>query len=170
MDQAGHREFVDVLPPALLIGGGVMMAVLGRAVGSGLLTWFPAVGIALGGGQLFYWLRSPTTKQHWWFEHMTGMFSSGIAAVTAFLVVGAPRLVSVVGTHWLLWVAPSLVMVPVLVVWQQWYRRRFADNTGRPTTDQRLGVGDRSAQLEESPRDRTPAPTQNRHDTHAIFS
>jgi hypothetical protein len=90
-----------------------------------LFVAFAPVGLLVGGGQLYYWMRPPTTRLHWWFEHMGSMLASSIGALTAFLVVNAPRLglgrFSIAA-----WLAPTLFGVPLTAVWTRYYRRRFA--------------------------------------------
>lgn len=62
---------------------------------------------------------------HGWFEHMSDMIGTCIAAVTAFVVVNAGRLglgrFSLVG-----WLAPAVIGILALTVWQRHHRRRFA--------------------------------------------
>ena len=120
-----HRDPLDLAMAALLLASGAAMALYGHSRGSALLAWFPLLGVGLGGAQLAYWLRPPKGRMHWWPQHMTGMFSACIGTVTAFLVVGAPGL-GLTGGSWVLWIAPSAVMVPILVVWIAYYQRRFA--------------------------------------------
>jgi hypothetical protein len=66
---------------------------------------------------------------HWWFEHMSSMLGACIAATTAFLVVNAPRL-GFDTFSILVWLAPSIVGVPVIAIWTGYYRRKFARTTG----------------------------------------
>ena len=68
------------------------LALYGLRVRQPLLVGFAPVGLFAGASQLYYWLRPPTSRMHWWFEHMGSMGGCTIAVVTAFLVINAPRL------------------------------------------------------------------------------
>ena len=110
---------------ALLTVSSVAAAIYGTVTGAMLFTAFSVIGLVIGGGQLAYWLRRPRSPMHWWFEHMTSMLGAFIAATTAFLVVNAQR--------WgldtfsvLVWLAPSIVGVPVIAIWTTYYRRTFS--------------------------------------------
>ena len=109
----------------LLTASSVAMMIYGIATGAALLATFPVIGLVNGGGQLAYWLRNPRSPMHWWFEHMSSMLGACIAATTAFLVVNAQRwgldTFSIV-----LWLAPSIVGVPVIAIWTGYYRRKFS--------------------------------------------
>src|SRR4030095_7268449 len=89
---AAHRHPWDVGLPALLTASSVAAALYGLGTGHQLFTAFSIVGLLAGGGQLAYWLKPPSHPMHWWFEHMSSMLGSCIAATTAFLVVNAHRL------------------------------------------------------------------------------
>ena len=110
------------------------LAVLLTTVSSGLAAYamwraqplfmaFAALGITNGIGELRYWLRSPSTPMHWWFQHMSGMLGGCVAAITAFLVntsnnVGMWPLAA--------WLGPSLIGIPVIAVWTRYYKHRFS--------------------------------------------
>lgn len=119
-----HRHWWDLGLAALLAASGA--AGLGHGIASRQILFiaFSALALANGAGQLRYWLRAPQSRMHWWFEHMSAMLGSCIAATTAFLVVNASR--------WgldtfavVLWVAPSVIGGTAIAVWTRYYRRRF---------------------------------------------
>jgi cytochrome c-type biogenesis protein CcmH/NrfF len=59
----------------------------------------------------------------WWQEHLANMMTSGIAALTAFLLVNMrPNLV--------VWLAPAVVGGAGILLWQRYYRRKFAEEAG----------------------------------------
>lgn len=66
----------------------------------------------------------PSDKNFWWYNHMGGMLGSYIAALTAFLVIGA-RPITAALPAWLPWLLPTAVGVPVIFVWTGYYRRKF---------------------------------------------
>lgn len=120
-----HRGMVDVGFSLALLVAGVAVTLYGVAQGNALLTWFPLVGIALGVSQLFYWLRPPQDRMHWWYEHLTGMLSCSISTITAFTVFGAPRLLGMEVAPLWLWFAPTVLLAPVITGFNVYYRLKF---------------------------------------------
>lgn len=123
-----HRDVWDLGLTSLLGMSSLAVFAWGLAWDRPLLWAFALVGLSTAGGHWRYWRRPPVEARHWWFQHMTSMLGACIAAVTAMLVVNAASLGA--GTFSVvLWVAPSLVGVPLSVVWVQRYRRRFSTMT-----------------------------------------
>lgn len=132
-----HQSTWDyLLPTALLLGGPALM-VYGITAGNTLLATFPAVGVFLGGVTLCYLMcDKPKSPAHWKIEHMTGMFTAGIAAITAFLVTGAARIatnIPAVGPDVadalrspVAWFVPTAVLVPILVAMTRREKKRVA--------------------------------------------
>jgi hypothetical protein len=119
---------------ALLVATSIGMAAYGLTAQAPLFAAFSVIGFLSGGGQLAYWLRTPTHHMHWWFEHMGSMLGSCIAATTAFLVVNAERFGAADGSL-LVWLAPTIVGTPMIAVWTAYYRRKFATSAAaRPGT------------------------------------
>jgi uncharacterized membrane protein len=123
-----HRQPVDLLFSSLLLLSGIGMSVYGSSLHSSLLTWFPWIGIMVGGTQLLYWLRKPDHPMHWWFEHLGGMLGCCIATITAFTVFGAPRLLGLSQVSLFIWFGPTLLMLPVIIGMSVYYRRKFGRN------------------------------------------
>jgi uncharacterized membrane protein len=94
---------------------------------SGLPRLVPVVlgclGVLLGGRSILLFLRPPAEKQFWWFEHMTGMIASYIAACSAFSVVNLGPLF---GNAWWVWLWPVMAGVPAISVWKSYYRKKFS--------------------------------------------
>jgi uncharacterized membrane protein len=127
-----HRGVWDLGLAFALTVSSVAMTGYGLATGRPLFVVFSVIGLVNGVGQLRYWLRPPQQRMHWWFEHMSQMLGSCIAATTAFLVVNAGRLGA--DTFSLaVWLAPSLIGGPAIAIWTAYYRRKFAV-TKRPAT------------------------------------
>jgi hypothetical protein len=120
-----HRELWDLGLSALLFAAGFAILAYGLYLGEPLLIGFAPVGILVGAGQLYYWLSTPTSRMHWWYEHMSGMLGAGIGTLTAFLVVNAPRL-GLSNAGLFVWLTPALLGVPGIAIWRRYYRRRFS--------------------------------------------
>lgn len=121
-----HRQFLDLFASGLLLGSGAAISLYGFTIDSPLISYFPLLGIFLGSMQLSYWLRKPTKRMHWYFEHFGGMIPCCISTVTAFTVFGAPRLLNVGVTNMLLWILPTIILVPVLIGFQIYYGKKFS--------------------------------------------
>jgi hypothetical protein len=121
---APHRHRWDVGVAAALAAGGLLALGYGLVMQHALTAAFSLIGIVNGAGQLRYWLRPPSHHMHWWFEHMSAMLGSCIAATTAFLVLNADRL-GVETLSLALWLAPSVIGVPTIAIWTRHYRRKF---------------------------------------------
>jgi uncharacterized membrane protein len=119
-----HRHPLDLGSPALLLALAAGTIGLGARAGFPLLMIFPWIAVFLSISQLRYWLTTPGPRLHGQREHMGAMFAASIATLTAFTTFGAPRLLGLSGTHLALWLAPTAVMVPWLVLWQRRLARR----------------------------------------------
>ena len=121
-----HRHLWDVAVAASIPSLGVALGIYGLAIGAPLLVAFALVGVFSGSGQLAYWLQRPGHRMHWWFAHMDLMLGSCIAATTAFLVNNSGRLgLGSSNDRLIIWLAPTAVGVPALIIWTRYYRRRF---------------------------------------------
>jgi hypothetical protein len=114
----------DLLPPLLLVGGGVALVLFGLAQGKPLYILFAALGIVQGITHFRYWLTPPSHGREWFLAHMTAMGTSCITTVTAFVVTNARRL----GMHTFdlpLWIIPIVLLGVGLGFWRRSYARRF---------------------------------------------
>ncbi|GAA0330445.1 hypothetical protein GCM10008967_21180 [Bacillus carboniphilus] len=121
-----HQNVLDLSFSILLILSGVGIGIYGWTIDVALITWFPLLGIVLGSVQLAYWLRKPSKKMHWFFEHISGMLACCIATITAFLVFGGPRLLNIEGDSILLWFLPTILLTPVIIGYSVYYNKKFA--------------------------------------------
>ena len=121
---AAHRHWWDIGVAMALTAGSLATLAYGLAMRHTLFTAFSFIGIVNGVSQLKYWLRPPTHPMHWWFEHMGAMFGACIAATTAFLVINAGRL-GLDTFSLAVWLSPTVVGVPTLVLWTRHYREKF---------------------------------------------
>jgi len=62
----------------------------------------------------------------WWYQHMSGMFGGCIAAITAATITNARHIRPFFpAPQWALWIAPALIGLPMLLLWQRSYRAKF---------------------------------------------
>jgi uncharacterized membrane protein len=118
------RAAIDVVPPLLLVVGGVALAAFGIHRSMVLYVLFAALGVVLGLSHLRFWLTPPAHKRGWFLAHMSGMGTSCITTVTAFVVVNARRF-GMRTFDLALWVGPIAVLAVGLTVWRRYYARRF---------------------------------------------
>ena len=121
-----HRQLLDLLFPLALLVSSIAVMIYGWVIGFPLLQYFPIVGLFLGGTQLVYWVTVPKYRSHWVVEHISGMLASSIAAITAFVVFGAPRLLQVESVSLFIWFLPTIVFTPMIIVFTNYYGRKFA--------------------------------------------
>lgn len=122
---SAHRHPFDVGLALLVLVLALFTGAWGVAVGMPLLWGFAPVGVFSGVSTLWYWLRPPQERMHWWFEHMGAMVGSGIGTLTAFLVVNARHL-GFGGVQLATFIGPTVVGVIGLKLWERYYKRRFA--------------------------------------------
>ncbi len=120
-----HRHVRDLAFSFSLIISSVLISGYGFYIQIPLLSYFPVVGLFVGGSQLYYWLRKPRTKGHWYIEHLIGMLTCSISTITAFIVFGAPRLMNIESVSIFLWFAPTIVITPVIIGFSVYYGRKF---------------------------------------------
>lgn len=125
---APHRAVLDYLLPVLLFASGIGMSIYGFALQFPLLSYFPWLGIFLGGSMLFYWMTAPKTRSHWAVEHIIGMMSCCIATITAFIVFGAPRLLNIDAVNLIIWFLPTILLVPLILYFIYQYRKKMDGN------------------------------------------
>jgi hypothetical protein len=97
--------------PALVQGMGIVSIVFGF------------IGMRAAAAEMWKFVRKPAEKMFWWYTHLGNMIGSYIAAWTAFSVVTLPR---IFGNHMWLWLWPTMIGVPAIVVTTAYYKRKFA--------------------------------------------
>jgi hypothetical protein len=108
----------------------VAMVGLAIAMRQPVFAVMSVIGFLVGPGNLLFARRPYPTAMAWWYEHMGSMLGGGIAFHTAFLVLGAARLlgITLIGPAAVVpWILPTLVGVPATEIWIRSYRRKFGD-------------------------------------------
>lgn len=118
-------KYYDWAVTIATIGCGALLLVLGCTKAHGP---FQILFIVFGAGmgfngmkQAMNYVSSKRTKNDWFFDHMTGMLGSYIAAVTAFSAVNFTFLPTVVQ-----WLWPLVIGVPQIAIWVTTYKKKFA--------------------------------------------
>jgi hypothetical protein len=111
------------------IGASAAMVALGLVLRQPVFVFMSPIGFLVGRGNLRYARHPPAAPMAWWYEHMGSMLGGGIAFHTAFLVLGAGRLLGLQLeglTAVVPWILPSLIGIPATAIWTRFYRRKFA--------------------------------------------
>jgi len=92
---------------------------------------FGFIGMRLAWVQLSSFVRKPKAKMFWWYTHLGNFIGSYIAAWTAFLVTnvhpgGALRDTFNSSLEKMIWLLPTAIGVPAIVLTVAYYRRKFA--------------------------------------------
>ncbi len=85
---------------------------------------FGIIGMQAAATELWTFVRKPKDRMFWWYTHLGNFMGSYIAAWTAFSVVTLPQLLH--NGSWLLWLWPTAVGVPAIVLTTAYYKRKFA--------------------------------------------
>jgi hypothetical protein len=121
---------LDIALPIAMAAAGLVSLTTGVLAHRGLLVAFGALAVANGISDLRFVLRPLPTRMAWWYQHMRGAMGALIAAVTAFLVLGARRMVGDFlppSLAWLPWIAPAAIAVPLFSLWIARFRQRFGE-------------------------------------------
>ena len=119
------------------IAGSAVMLILGLWTRYSVFAALSPIGLLIGWGSLRFARRPYPTPMAWWYEHMESMLGGGVAFHTAFLVLGAGRLlgIQITGPAALVpWLLPAIIGIPVSAIWVRYYRRRFGEDGAAPAT------------------------------------
>ncbi|HTV39992.1 MAG TPA: DUF2306 domain-containing protein [Candidatus Sulfotelmatobacter sp.] len=81
---------------------------------------FGSGGLLLGGLDIRRFFKPHQSKRAWMYVHMGRFLAGYIATVTAFSVVNFQFL-----PQFLRWFLPTAVGVPLIIIWQSYYKRKF---------------------------------------------
>jgi uncharacterized membrane protein len=91
---------------------------------------FGFLGMRLALTQIVSFIRKPTETMFWWYTHLGNFIGSYIAAWTAFSAVTLSRFF---GNTWYVWLWPTILGVPAIVLTTAYYKRKFAPKTPKST-------------------------------------
>ncbi len=88
---------------------------------------FGLLGMRLAAGEIWKFVKKPKEKMFWWYTHLGNFIGSYIAAWTAFLVTNIhPQGAYNASLAKLLWLLPTAVGVPAIVLTIAYHKRKFA--------------------------------------------
>ncbi len=111
---------LSLLASAGLVAIGVLQPAGVRMPAPSVAIVFGCIGIWMAASDVFRFLRKPSDKNFWWYDHMGGMLGSYIGALSAFSAVN----LTFIPMPWR-WLWPTLIGVPVIFVWIAYYTRKF---------------------------------------------
>jgi hypothetical protein len=101
---------------------------------------FGAGALALLISDLRFSFRPFASPHAYLYQHINAVGTACISTLTAFLVLGARRVLGaeVLGAQaWLLWLAPSVLFAPVFQIWIARYRRQLEGSRNAQTNGQK---------------------------------
>lgn len=106
----------------LLFLSSICISIYGIFKSDLLLGLFPLLtGAQIGYVQLNYWRKQKANYIESINAHFTGMLACSISTLTAFTVFGAPRLLGIENQNFLVWLAPSFVIAPIIIYFSRKY-------------------------------------------------
>lgn len=127
----GVQKALDLVPPLLLVAGGVALAAFGVSQAQPLFVLFAALGVGQGAMHLRSWPTRRKSREGRLLAHMSAMGTSCITTLTAFIVVNAPRL-GMRRFDARLWAVPIVILGLALAIMRRHYARRFARDGAPP--------------------------------------
>lgn len=133
LTRGGNAKPIDWIAGVLTFASSFLLAYLGAFHNAvvqhmGIVAiLFGLLGMRLAFVQMKSFIVKPTEKMFWWYTHLGNFIGSYIAAWTAFSVVTLPRLLPHAGL--VLWLWPTAVGVPAIVLTTIYYKRKFAPST-----------------------------------------
>jgi len=122
-------------PFAFGLNAAVILAALGSLTlgiysRSAIFAAMSAVGFLVGGGNLSYLLRGPTSRMDWLYQHLSSMIGTGIAGYTAFIAFGGRHLLAPLVPpryYVLFWLLPTAIGSPAITLTIAYYKRKYRD-------------------------------------------
>jgi uncharacterized membrane protein len=106
----------------LFLWGAVQLGLGHRGSGPIIFAAFGLIGLFFVWRDLQRFYNNNNDKREWLYSHISGFLGGYIATVSAFSAVN----LEMVRPVWLQWLWPTLIGVPLIVLWVRYYRRKFA--------------------------------------------
>jgi uncharacterized membrane protein len=131
LPRGGKARAIDWIAAGVTVVDGLALAWLGafhpeaiQMRGFGVVgVVFGLIALRLAYAQMKTFVAPPKEKMFWWYEHLGNFIGSYIAAWSAFSVVTLSRYL---GNAWYVWLWPSMIGIPAIVVTTAYYKRKFA--------------------------------------------
>jgi len=129
LPRGGKAQPIDWFAGVITFATSAVLALLGAfkpaaVQGFGVVSIvFGLIGMRLSYTQLMSFVRKPREKMFWWYTHLGNFIGSYIAAWSAFSAV---TLSQFFGNAWYVWLWPTIVGVPAIVLTTAYYKRKFA--------------------------------------------
>lgn len=126
--RGGRAKPIDWIAAVITVADGALLLLLGALrpasiqVNGIVAVLFGLVGLMYGLGNIITFVRKPTERMFWLFNHFQGFLGSYIAAWSAFSVV---TLSPLLGNQWYIWLWPTMVGVPGIALTAHYYKRKF---------------------------------------------
>ncbi|MFT3885731.1 MAG: hypothetical protein QM724_09955 [Flavobacteriales bacterium] len=114
--------FAGVVDAGLLIWGVSHLFLGRRSTDAVLFIVFGLLGAIMVVANLVRFYRRKNDKREWLYGHMVGFLGGYIGTVSAFSAVN----LTMIRPVWLQWLWPTIIGVPLIVLWVWSYRRKFA--------------------------------------------
>jgi hypothetical protein len=127
--RGGHAKAIDWVAAILTFCSSLALAAVGwfypdvMHVPRVVSIAFGLIGMRLAYVEMRSFVMKPKEKMFWWYTHLGNFIGSYIAAWSAFSVV---TLTQVLGNTWYVWLWPTIVGVPAIVMTTAFYKRKFA--------------------------------------------
>ncbi len=127
--RGGRARPIDWIAAVVTFGSSLALALLGAfqpamVQGFGVVSIiFGSLGMTLAYGQVKSFLFRPKDRMFWQYTHLGNFIGSYIAAWSAFSVVTLGRYL---GQTWYVWLWPTMVGVPAIVLMTAYYKRKYS--------------------------------------------
>jgi hypothetical protein len=123
-DHAGNRDWRNLLLQAAVFVGALNCILQGLLLKQPLMMSASIIGFATVGTNLRFIFASEPSPNDWLREHLKGLVGAGISVYTAFLALGAVRLVPALALSPQLWAVPLTAGVGIIIYhWRKLPRR-----------------------------------------------
>ncbi len=89
---------------------------------------FSFIGLSFVWRDIKKFIKPPKEKQHWLYDHISGMMGGYIATITAVSAVNFTFMPTI-----FVWLWPSAIGTPAIIMWVGFYRKKF--NKGKEAKD-----------------------------------